>query len=255
MINIDTTNFKHGVRTSISLGGKRINLETTSVAPPDQVFINITNILTQDSESVIVENYNQKIVRSQHYKKILKPGNFSTKPYTNFIPRIGPKSPKWEGPQPDFQEFSLEFKSLGSNYTENNQDIRSSKQFSSLLNKYLNNEYKKEDLELNLGLIRYKNINNQWTDATNPEKDYFDCYGYAMGSIPTEQKQIELESKTGNRGTIVPHALNLDIVFTSPIIKFKSKNKVNLQSYRLLNNNDIEPKKCNNFPVPSQYKR
>jgi hypothetical protein len=244
-------------RKIVNMGNKSISIDISPIINSNTMSFSImNNIFSGDTDIVLRENFSEAM-SLQFKKRPLKPGNFSTKSYTNYVPRLGPRSAKWEGPLQDFQSPDLEIKAIDRmTGQEINKSVNSSERFSEILNMYLNNQYnEKIFLEKEYCKVLYKNLNNQWVTASNPERDYFDCFGYNFGSIPSVSQQSILQNKTGNPGNLVPHELELNIVFLPQKIKFKTTNSVNIQSHRILNNNNLEPKKCVDFPLPGKYIR
>ena len=244
-------------RKIVNIGNKSINIDISPIINSKTMSFSImNNIFSGDTDEVLRKNFNEAM-SLQFKKRTLKPGNFSTKSYTDYVPRLSPGSAKWEGPLQNFESPNLDIKAVDrTNGQEINKSVDSSQRFSEILDMYLNNQYnEKVFLEQEYCKVLYKNLNNEWVTATNPEKDYFDCFGYNLGATPDQYQESNLQNKTGNPGNLIPHELELNIVFLPQKVKFKTSDSVNIQNHRVLNNNNIEPKKCVNFPIPGKYTR
>lgn len=239
-MNNEEIYYTNGSKSSISFNGNNLNVSVFSIDKTSEGNIYFNQWLTEDSNTVI-QNVIGEDLFFENQKPVLKPGLFNTKKDSNYIQKISSKSPKWEGPLLDFQKPNFIYKSVSENGVEINKNYSSKQIFSKLVNDYFNNQYVK-DIENNLGILIYNSKSqSSWVEATNPEKDYFDSFGYNIGNLPDEK--------------IVLPSLTLKYIFIPPSIYFQSKHPVNIQDFRLLNNNNIEPKQSSTAVQKKGYQR
>ena len=223
MITLNDINPKQGFRYSFQ--DKNITIESTACEPKSFPGIGgCTLPTTLDTRDVIIDTCFTDIVTKNAPKKVRRPGSFRCGGGIPATTNIRPGSAPWSGPNP------------GSNYPvcklfprpeENDaKSINSKEVYADVLNKYMNNEGIPP-----YATLTYKNLDGQTITCSTPNQDFFNCFGYALGTQPSQSLQNTLKTKTGNDGSIIPHRLKIECSFTLPECDAKLDGPIQMRKF------------------------
>jgi hypothetical protein len=182
------------------------------------------NPMSLDSKNIIKDACFVQIVTKNIPKKIRQPGAVrcggGLLPPTNIQPGKAP----WSGPVPGTDIPTCKVMPIPE--PGDPESIDSKQVYADILNKYINNEgippYAK---------LTYKNLDGQDIECSNPSKDFSDCFGYALNSIPNQELQNRLKAKTGNSGDVLPHRLKIECSYSLPECSAKLEGPIQMKKF------------------------
>jgi hypothetical protein len=227
MITPNDINPKQGFRYSFK--DTNITIESTACEPKSLPAIGgYTLPTTFDTRDTIVASCYVDIVTKNAPKKIRRAGGFRCGGGLPTPTNIEPSSAPWSGPSPgsDYPVFKLTPEPK-----ENDaKSLDSSEVYAEVLNKYINNEGIPP-----YATLTYKNIDGQTVTCSNPSQDFFNCFGYALGTQPDQTLQNRLKTKTGNDGSVIPHRLKIECSINFPECRAKLDGPIQMRKFRCEN--------------------